>query len=126
MAQFEKVSYQRVFNMGNYESIRIGADVIVNAGEDAKSALNEAKEFVEQWQKENSIHHYADNTPDIPIIPKEVRPEKYKDSPLPMHSNLLDDINSCTELKILESYVFLAKRTPALKQAYDNKLKELQ
>lgn len=39
---------------------------------------------------------------------------------------IIDGINSCTELKVLESYALIAKNYPNIKAAYDNKLKELQ
>lgn len=38
---------------------------------------------------------------------------------------LVADINSCTELKVLESYKILAKTKPELQEAYNLKLKEL-
>lgn len=141
MAQFERVTYQRVFNLGNYESVRIGADVLINLGEDAKQALNEAKEFVEQWRKENNAYHFADTTPDLPIIPKKtfVREEntlynaeeiidKYgseKDKQ-ELRVSLADQIQTCTSIKVLESYKFIVKGKKHLEEIYNNKLKELQ
>lgn len=137
MAQFERVTYQRVFNLGNYESVRIGADVLINPGEDAKQALNEAKEFVEQWRKENNAYHFADTTPDIPIIPKSYNSsimrspnqpeevyEKYTSSKASPQS-MTDQINSCKDLKTLESYKFIVKGKKDLEEIYNNKLKEL-
>lgn len=126
--QFEKISYQRVFNLGNYESVRIGADVLINPGEDAKQALNEAKEFVEQWRKENNAYHFADTTPDIPIIPKKewVQPiNMYSNKPI-SDETLIFEIGTCNSVKTLESYKFIVKGKKDLEEIYNNKLKELQ
>lgn len=121
MAQFEKVSYQRVFNLGNYESVRIGADVLINPGEDAKQALNEAKEFVEQWRKENNAYHFTDQTPDIPVIPKEFKKDSMEVMPME------EQIQSCTSKAVLKAvYEKIVKGKPDLEQIYQAKLKELQ
>lgn len=127
MAQFERITYQRVFNLGNYESIRIGADVLINPGEDAKQALNEAKEFVEQWRKENNAYHFADTTPDIPIIPKQekVNNDFVKEYYNAVTQTIDEQIKSCANLKVLESYKFIVKGKPDLETIYQSKLKEL-
>ena len=134
----ERVNYQRTFNLGSYESVRIGAEVMVNAGEDAKQALVIAKNFVEEFQKENHPHTYGhDSTPDIPIIPKSFNVSHEP----PNHSNkeLIDwaeqierqpvdlkkEIQSSTSLKVLESYKFIVKGKPELEKVYTDKLHEI-
>lgn len=124
--EFEKVSYQRVFNLGNYESVRIGADVLINPGEDAKQALNTAKEFVEQWHKENSnVSNYADHTPEIPIIPL-----RFKEGSMEIQikeGTLYEQIKSCTSKAVLKAvYEKIVKGKPELEEIYQAKLKELQ
>jgi hypothetical protein len=47
------INYQRTFNLGNYASEKIGVEVAINAGEDAKEALETAKLLVEEYHKEN-------------------------------------------------------------------------
>lgn len=39
---------------------------------------------------------------------------------------IIEGINSCTELKVLQSYELIAKKNPQFKEAYDNKLKSLK
>lgn len=132
----ERITYQRTFNLGNYESLKIGADVLINPGEDAKQALNEAKEFVEQWHKENSnVSNYADHTPEIPIIPKEMREKgntlgrqlssdigKIAESAPPID----EQIKSCTSKAVLKAvYEKIVKGKPELEEIYQAKLKEL-
>lgn len=38
---------------------------------------------------------------------------------------IIRDINSCNEVKVLETYRFIVKNTPELEQVYEEKLKEL-
>ena len=45
------INYQRTFNLGNYASEKIGVEVAINAGEDAKEALETAKSLVEEYHK---------------------------------------------------------------------------
>lgn len=47
----EKVSYQRTFNLGNFNSERIGVDFILHQGEDEAKALDNAKKIVEETHK---------------------------------------------------------------------------
>lgn len=41
-----KVTYQRVKNLGNYETERVEVEVQLNEGEDANAAFNAAKKYV--------------------------------------------------------------------------------
>lgn len=40
------IRYERVHNLGNYESERIGVEVVVNEDESADDAVQAAKQFV--------------------------------------------------------------------------------
>ena len=51
---------------------------------------------------------------------------KGESTPITKVAELIQHIKTCTELKVLESYKFIAKKDPDLQSAYDNKLKELQ
>lgn len=51
--------------------------------------------------------------------------EKKKDEILPV-GNLIEDINSCSDLKILESYRLIVKNKPDLQSAWDIKYEELK
>jgi hypothetical protein len=39
---------------------------------------------------------------------------------------IIASINTCTELKVLESYRLIAKSNPQIQEAYNNKLNQLQ
>lgn len=125
MPQIERVTYQRTFNLGNYSSERIGADVLLMPGDSANEALDTARKLVEEWHVKNNPQMY---TPDVSVIPKiePVRSQVYKDAGLTKEEIAIKEIMSCKELKVLESYKFIVKGKPELETAYNNKLKELQ
>lgn len=54
---------------------------------------------------------------------KQAQPES---TPIAKVADLIQQIKTCTELKVLESYQFIVKNDPDMQTAYDNKLKELQ
>lgn len=114
----ERVSYQKTFNLGNYSSERIGVDIVLNEGEDAKLALSEASKLVHEYHKESAAQNPTQSTVDI--VP-EIRLDKQS-----LASSLIRDINSCTELKVLESYRLIVKGKPELQTAYDTKLNQLK
>ena len=80
------INYQRTFNLGNYASEKIGVEVAINAGEDAKEALETAKSLVEEYHKENvaklkDLGYFYEDQIQVEIIPtqsKETRDEKTK------------------------------------------------
>jgi hypothetical protein len=104
----QTVNYQKTFNLGNYSSEKIGVEIVLNAGEDAKKALDTAKELVEEYHKENFK--------EVNQEPEEiVSPEKELD-------NTIDFINSCkTEGELREVYL-MCQKNPVLKSYYDLKI----
>lgn len=44
--QVVEVTYERTFNLGNYESMKLGVKLSVNEGEDGVEAMNRAEAFV--------------------------------------------------------------------------------
>lgn len=116
------VTYAKTFNLGNYSSERIGVEVALNEGEDAKQALDTARELVEEYHQscndypmQSGVTMVADNQT-IPNVQVE----------MPKQKSLIDDIESCTELKVLESYRLIAKAKPELQKAYNCKLQSLK
>lgn len=47
----EKVSYHKVFNLGNYSNEKIGVDIVLAPGESVLDAFAEAKKHVEKSHK---------------------------------------------------------------------------
>jgi hypothetical protein len=50
--EIKLVSYQEIFNLGNYCSQRIGVEVAVNPGENAMEALETARKLVHEYHRE--------------------------------------------------------------------------
>ncbi len=84
---------------------------------------NEAKAYVQRWHKEDRYHidesikaESSYSQPGItPIIdPKQSATER-----------MLSAINSCTEVKTLESFKLLVKSKPEFQAVYDKKMEEL-
>lgn len=139
-----KVNYQRTFNLGNYCSERIGVELDLNPGEDAIAALDTARRLVEEYHQKGNpdlyIYQTENVTPDIPVIPKKDTTKGWdKTDHEGIYSKdisgydyaetkftLSDQINSCKDLKTLESYKFIVKGKKELEEIYNNKLKELQ
>lgn len=49
--QIEKISYHKVFNLGNYSNEKIGVDIVLAPGEDPLDAFAEAKKQVEKGHR---------------------------------------------------------------------------
>ncbi len=119
--QIERVNYQKTYNLGNYESERIGVDINLMAGDDPVKALDEAKKLVEQYHKENNQHLFHDQTPDVPVTSQIIR----QMGPRSREDQIEADIRTCKDVKVLESYKLIAKSNPVLKMAYNEKFQEL-
>ena len=121
--QISKVTYKKTYNLGNFSSERIGVEIEINAGEDAKNALDVAKSLVEEYHKQSSAEYPMPHIEEIeiPIISKATK-ELLKDNLQIREPTLEEQIMSCEEIKVLESYKFIAKKDPQLQLAYDKKM----
>ena len=114
--QIERVYYQANYRRGDFLYENIGIGVLINEGEDAKQALDQAKSLCDEYHLAN--------------LPKEqpqpINEEKIIQSPKESAEiGVIAAINSCTELKVLETFQKLAKSKPEFQIAYDNQLKKL-
>jgi hypothetical protein len=118
--QIEKVNYQKVFNLGSYMSERIGVELVLNKGDNAKLALKEAKKLVEEFHKENQNTNVKKEEETfepvsvlqrVKVAPKETIAEKTK---------ALIDI--CKNIDELKSWKLMAE-THKLMDYYNAKLK---
>jgi len=118
--QINQVSYQKTFNLGNYSSERIGVEIVLNEGEDAKEALNTAKALVEEYHQQSSLM-YSLPSNDIVRHPfPEIQVEKEV-----REQTLEEQIRSCTDLKVLKAYQLLVKKDPILQEAYNQTMSKL-
>ena len=130
--KIDKVSYQKTFNLGNYSSERIGVDILLNEGEDAKEALATAKQLVTEYHKENNPQIYEEQEEGILIgepFRNSTQIVQQPAAPIPKLSQeetIIRDIHTCTELKTLQAYKLIAKNNPKIQEHYTAKLSELE
>lgn len=90
----------------------------IEEGEDDSAAAAKLTEKVIGYHAENNKGlHIEVNQDAIPIQKQD--PEEIR------IGLLIQDIESCKDIKTLESYKFLVKGKPEFQKAYDNKLKQL-
>lgn len=133
------VNYQKVFPLGQYINERIGVEIQVDPDESEVEALRQAKRIVEQFHKDNNPQLYTE-TPsnslhwDVLSIQQITKTENsdyldIKTPPKPKPHSTIEAINTCTNLKTLQEFDLIVKnmsnKYPEIKEAYDNKLKEL-
>ena len=117
--KIKTVSYEEVFNTGNYTSKRIGVSGELEENETPEEGLTRAKKTVQDFF--NSIQN--------PMVSKTIPPpasipEVQKEKDVQEELSLADQIRSCTELKVLTSYKFV-KKDPEAQAVYDELLKKL-
>lgn len=99
----------------------IGVSISIKEGEDPKDAEKAAEEYIADYIKRNTI-----DRPSVQI--KDIEPKPHAPAPklkLSPEETMINEINTCKELKVLESYRLIVKNNPKLQEAYDQKLKEL-
>lgn len=117
------VSYQKIYPTGiNYLNHRIGVEIELSPDDNPDDAFQLARQTVERWNIESNpmmAAAIAYSEPEIPLIPKKNGKEAATD-------NMILAINSCTDLKVLETFRLLVKNNPIFQEAYDKKLKQLK
>jgi len=135
----DKICYEQLYPTGVYANQRYRVEIILEpmdlANPDlpqsdvAKRAFQKAKEIVEKtfialnpqinWNEENIgmglplTSGQNGSQPTITQVEKPIRDTI---------DNIIEDINSCKELKVLESYKLIAKTNSRIQEAYTNKL----
>lgn len=98
----------------------IGVNIIIQSGETREQAEKEAEEYIADYIKRNTIDRQAVQIKDIE--PKPPAPSQPKLSP---EETMIKDINSCKEVKVLETYRLLVKKNPKFQDAYNLKYEQL-
>ena len=123
MPKIDKITYAKLFNIGLYMNERIGVEMQLDAGDDAKEALETARKLVHEYHREanKELYEREESIQEEPtkVLQQETPKEKAKTS-------MIDGINSCKDIKVLETYKFLCRSNPEFQKAYDFKLKQLQ
>lgn len=120
--QITTVSYQKTFNIGSYQSEKIGVELSVEAGEDATIALDTAR---------NLVHEYHQKNNPVPIYEDAELPETQVDKGVQPNEKLTKEdkqklaISSCQDIKTLESYRLIVKRYDYLQPVYNETMERL-
>ena len=125
--QITTINYTKTFNLGNFSSERIGVEISINEGEDAKEALNTAKNLVHEYYMEGlptqpETHSIVADNKVVPIVQVEKEPET-KLTKEELQKKYLTD---CTTIPELETFKLLVKNNPHLQSTYDLHLEQLQ
>ncbi len=97
--------------------IRVMGDI---AGEDAQILWDKARTEAESNHRRHNPHLFPVNIQEATNqLNEKRRMNEIAKQPL------ADQIKSCTDLKVLESYKFIVKGKPDLEEIYQSKLKEL-
>jgi hypothetical protein len=115
----DRISYQKVFPLGMYINERIGVEMQLDKEDSPEYALSKAKEMVEGFHKESNPGLIVEINLDA-LQTKKVEPEETR------IGLLIQDIESCKDIKTLESYKFLVKGKPDFLAAYHRRHRELQ
>lgn len=124
-----KVNYTKTFNLGSYQSEKIGVEIDLNEGEDAKEALAAAKDLVHEYYMEGlplqpETHSVVADNAIVPIVQVEKEPT----TKLSKEEQQKAVISSCTHLEKpdgLLSYEVLLKTYPYLTEVYNETYKRL-
>lgn len=113
------INYQKTFNLGNYSSERIGVEISINAGDDAKEALETAKKLVEEFHKESL-------KPAIQQVYEEPIQVIKTQSPQTVAEKTKAFIDNCNTAEQLKAWRLMCKNKPDLEEYYNKKLKSLK
>lgn len=113
-----KIYFQKNYPVADFQYEHYGVEIQLNEGDDINKAFDEAREITrQQWLR--NAHQFEDS---IHVIePPVIAPTKEPEPEL----TLEDQINSCTEKKVLESYRLIVKGNKELQKIYDSKIKKL-
>lgn len=131
----KKVSFDCTIAMPGYNNVKPGiVEAELESGETIEQAWSELNRRAKEWHKTEYPHLYIDtgmsdmgkrqqDRPDrslqIPEIQSKKTPEEDR------IAQLIADIYSCTEIKVLESYNLMVRADPQLQAAYNMQLIKL-
>ena len=106
-------------NIDQFRRKVFGMEITIKEGEDVGQAISEAETHIANYIKANTVP-MDDECRGVKI--RDIAPEE---SRLSATQSIINDINTCKEVKVLESYRLIAKSNHEIQTAYDNKLKLL-
>lgn len=114
MATIKTVSYSKLFPLGMYTNEKIGVELELDPNENPMEVLETARTLVHDYHFQANKELYEQRGTQI----REIEPALPKRSAM---EAIIADINTCTEIKVLESYRLIAAGTKEIQEAYDTK-----
>lgn len=121
-----KVLFSKKYNYGAFLNLDVGAE---GESKDTKESLFAELDKLHGWCNEWFETRYP--KPKLPEV-NEQRGTIVKDvsakpkKALSQTESIIEDINTCNDLKVLETYGFISKSKPEIKDAYEERLKQLK
>lgn len=128
--KIEKINYQRAYVTGPFLQDKLGIEISIDQGlgETPEMAYSLAKEIMDNWHKQANPHLEGTTITDVPGEPPrtlEIMNNRIANEEQRIEA-IISDINSCTEIKVLESYRLMVKSNERLQNVYNLKMASLQ
>lgn len=114
--KIKTINYQKVFPLGQFVNERLGVEVEISESENPIEVYKEVKKIIED------AHRAMNPQLEYDVVAASTDQPPHEERRI---GNIIDDINSCENLKVLETYKFIAKQKPEFQEAYDEKFREL-
>ena len=116
--RFERITVQNLLPTASYLNIRLGADLILDEGDDPKEAMKAALELTQEFHKEQYPNLYKDGRPIFQAYTGEEEVIQEKKPVPPGMQFILDKINKCTTPEQLEKERTRADMNPEIKKVW--------
>lgn len=128
MPKITSVSYSKLYPLAVFSNERIGVEMSLEEGEDAKAALETCKALVHEFHLEANKELYSMlGTKTVTVgdegLPVQQQQQQYPK--LTQEQSIINDIATVTDIKVLESYKLIAKSNQDIQTAYDKTMKLL-
>ena len=127
MGRIDRISYQKTFNIGSYQSERIGVEIEINEGEDAKEALSTAKALVHEFYMEGvptipfpETHSIVADNAVVPIV--DIKADEPPPTKLTKEEQQRKYLTDCTTIEELNTFKLLVKNNPHLESTFHEHL----
>lgn len=119
--KLSRVQIYKTFPTGVYWE-KLVAEFDLEPGDDPNEAYDAGRKLVEENHRKAYPELYVDQASEIPYINTILA----NDRPKSQVESMIADIKTVTDIKVLDTYLFLAKNNKNVMDAYHKKLAELQ
>jgi len=121
--QITQINYQKTFNIGSYQSIKLGAEMSINEGENAEEGMDTLRKFVHEYFTKHAPTEAFEQTGEQ--VRDIAEPGGNDNSKSRQINSIREAINSATTLKTVEIFRKLVEREniPEITTIFEEKLK---